>query len=161
LTSLVWRRAKLRLRALRPRAITHDDRTRMRADVCLSTGTSLAIVDPIAGASLQAQALIDALALGDPERLALARALEVGYAGIAGSRGAANTARVLAEAERAADRAGTQHARAMVAWMRGMVSYLDGRFRDARTELDRAARVYAEHCPGHVWEQAQAELFAA
>src|SRR5207244_7215531 len=68
---------------------------------------------------------------------------------------------VLALAERAVEQSGTPLSRAMLAWMRGMVYFLDGRFRSALTLLDGAARTFAEACPGHVWEQSQAELFAA
>jgi hypothetical protein len=163
LAQLLWRRARLRLLGRpkpRPGAAA-DDRARMRTDVCLSTATSLAIVDTIAGASLQAQAMIEALALGDPHRTAQALALEVGYASIGGRRAVARTAAAIAEAERAADAAGTAEPKALCGWMRGMASYLDGRFKDAKLELDAAARLYAETCPGHVWEQAQAEMFAA
>jgi hypothetical protein len=162
LASLLWRRTKLRLRGA-PRASPKvaDERVRMRFDVCLSAGTSLAIVDTIAGASLQAQAMLDARALGDPDRVALALALEVGYTSIGGRRAAARTAKVLAQAERAADAAGVAEPKALCAWMRGMASYLDGRFHDSKRELDAAARLYAETCPGHVWEEAQAEMFAA
>jgi serine/threonine protein kinase len=163
LTSLVWRRAKLRLRLRGRRGAggSIDERARVRTDVCLSTGTSLAVVDTIAGASLHAQAMLDALALGDPDRLAMALAMEIGYAAIEGTRGAARTAKIIADAERAAATAGTPLARAMIAWMRGMVAFLDGRYRLAQSLLDGAARLFAETCPGHVWEQAQAELFAA
>ncbi|HTJ44310.1 MAG TPA: AAA family ATPase [Kofleriaceae bacterium] len=160
LTSLVWRRAKLKLRSIRK--TTHDDdRARVRCDVCLSTGTTLAVVDTIAGASLHAQAMLDALAIGDPVRLAHALAMEIGYSAIDGTRAAARTQKIVADAERAADAAGTPLARAMVAWMRGMVAFLDGRYRLAQSLLDGAARSFAETCPGHVWEQSQAELFAA
>jgi hypothetical protein len=161
LTSLVWRRAKLKLRSIRKGAAPTDERTRVRCDVCLSTGTTLAVVDTIAGASLHAQAMLDALALGDPVRLANALAMEIGYSAIDGTRAAARTQKILGEAERAADAAGAPLARAMVAWMRGMVAFLDGRYRLAQSLLDGAARQFAETCPGHVWEQSQAELFAA
>ena len=163
LAQLLWRRARLRVFGrprTRPGAID-DERARMRTDVCLSTATSLAIVDTIAGASLQAQAMLEALPLGDPHRTAQALALEVGYAAIGGRRAAAHTAAAIADAERAAAAAGTAEPKALCTWMRGMASYLDGRFKDARLELDAAARLYAETCPGHVWEQAQAEMFAA
>ena len=58
-------------------------------------------------------------------------------------------------------RSGTPVAEAQLQWMRGMHAFLIGRFKDAIVLLDGAARAFAERCPGRVWEQAQAELFAA
>ncbi|HUQ03557.1 MAG TPA: protein kinase [Kofleriaceae bacterium] len=163
LTSLLWRRARLALPY--HRKIDNDsegaDRHRLRADVALSCGATLAIVDSILGASLHALGLLEAKRLDDPARLAMALNYEAGYAAIAGSTGAARTERALQDAAVAVKAAGTPLAEAQLQWMRGMNAFLSGRFKDAIVLLDGAARAFAERCPGRVWEQAQAELFAA
>ncbi len=163
LTSLMWRRARLAM-PWRPRPVkpgVEADRLRVRTDVCLSSGASLAVIDSIAGASLHALGVLEARRLGDPQRLALAMALDVGYNAIAGSAGAARTERALQAAAEAARVAGTPLAAATLAWMRGLNAFLMARFKEAVVLLDGGARAFADGCPGHVWEQAQCELFAA
>ncbi|MBZ0231597.1 MAG: hypothetical protein K8M05_04550, partial [Deltaproteobacteria bacterium] len=163
LTSLLWRRARLAM-PWHPRIAEKRERLerhRLRTDVALSCGATLAVVDSILGASLHALGLLEAKRLGDPDRLAVALGYEVGYAAIAGSGGLARTERALDAAAAAAKSAGTPFAEAHMLWMRGMHAFLIGRFKDAVVLLDGAARAFAERCPGRVWEQAQAELFAA
>ena len=163
LTSLLWRRARLAM-PWRPRVAAGSERAerhRLRADVALSCGATLAVVDSILGASLHALGLLEARRLGDPDRLAMARCYDVGYAAIAGSGGLARTERAIEAAAAAVRTAGTPVAEAQLQWMRGMHAFLIGRFKDAVVLLDGAARAFAERCPGRVWEQAQAELFAA
>ena len=163
LTSLLWRRARLAVPWPRRAARDGEDieRRRLRADVCLSCGASLSVVDSIVGATLHALGLLEARRLGDPERLAMATTLEVGYAAIAGSSGLARTERTLAVATAAAASAGTPLADAMLQFVRGMHAFLLGRFKDAVVLLDGGSRAFAERCPGKVWEQAQCEMFAA
>ena len=163
LLSLVWRRARLKLRTWRGAQATRrlDAAARLRADVCLSCGTSLAVVDSLAGANLHARGLDEALRIGDRERIALGLALEAGFSALPGTRSAARTARLIAEAERAVAEVASPLPAATLAWVRGMVAYLQGRFRDAARLGDAAARQFAETCPGRLWEQSQAELFAA
>ena len=163
LLSFVWRRARLEVRRWRGAAAPKriDAAARLRADVCLSCGTSLAVVDSLAGASLHARGLDEALRIGDRDRIALGLALDAGFSALPGTRGAARTAEVLAEAERAVAEIGSPLPAATLAWVRGMVAYLQGRYRDAARLNDAAARQFAETCPGRIWEQSQAELFAA
>lgn len=162
-TSLLWRRTRLAM-PWHPRVAAHSasaERHRLRTDVALSCGATLAVVDSILGASLHALGLLEARRLGDPDRLAMARCYDVGYAAIAGSGGLARTERAIEAAAAAVRTAGTPVAEAQLLWMRGMHAFLIGRFKDAVVLLDGAARTFAERCPGRVWEQAQAELFAA
>jgi tetratricopeptide (TPR) repeat protein len=160
-TSLLWRRTRLALPWHPKFGAESVERHRLRTDVALSCGATLGIVDSILGASLHALGLLEAKRLGDPERLAMALCFEVGYAAIAGSTGAARTERAIEDASAAVKTAGTPLADAQLQWMRGMHAFLIGRFKDAIVLLDGAARAFAERCPGRVWEQAQAELFAA
>ncbi len=119
------------------------------------------MVDSVAGASLHALGLAEALRIGDRERIALGLALEAGFSALPGTAGAQRTERLLADAERAVTEVGTPLPAATLAWVRGMVAYLQGRYRDAARLNDAAARIFAEKCPGRIWEQSQAELYAA
>ncbi len=165
MTSLLWRRARVRLRGLRgtrsSAAGVRDPAAMLRADVCLSFGMSLSLIDTIAGANLHALGALDAMRLGDPDRLARALAAEAGYTAIGGTRVAARTARLLAEAEVAARRASSPLPAEMVRWVRGLSLFMQGRYGDALAALDEAVRGLAERCPGQIWEQTSAELFAA
>jgi tetratricopeptide (TPR) repeat protein len=161
-TSLMWRRARVRLRALREAGgAARDPAVMLRADVCLSFGMSLGLIDTLAGASLHALGALDAMRLGEPDRLARALAAEAGYVAIAGTRGAARAARLLDEAEAHARRAVTPVPSEIVRWVRGLTLFLQGRYPEALEALDAAARGFAERCPGLIWEQTSAELFAA
>ncbi len=162
LASLLWRRLRLRWPG-RPRKLPvgGSERARLRTDVCLSCGASLAIIDSIAGSALHALGLLEARRLGEPDRLALATAFEVGYAASFGTCGVARTERMIAEATRVGRATTAAVPAATLTWMRGLAAYLRADFRAAVPLLDAAARAFAETCPGHVWEQAQAELFAA
>jgi serine/threonine protein kinase len=163
LAAYLWRRAKLRLRGLEPAAkpAVVDERARIRADVCLSTGVALGIIDFITGAGLHSLGLLEALRLAEPERIAIALATEGGYHAADGPAGMAKTQELLRRAEVLAGESQSQLAAGMVTYMRCISAFLEGRFRDATTLGDAASRHFAEHCPGHVWEQASAEVFAA
>src|SRR5262249_18597522 len=56
---------------------------------------------------------------------------------------------------------GSLLATGMVTWTRAIASFLEGRYKDAFTFADAASRHFSEHCPGRVWEQASADMFAS
>jgi eukaryotic-like serine/threonine-protein kinase len=162
LAKLMWRRARMQVRRRRTAPPPQlDASARLRADVCMSIGVSLAMVDTVTAASLHAVGALEAMRLGDRERLARALATEAGYAATRGLAGAARAARMLDEADRAARESGSAVAAGIVLWSRGIAAYVEGRYRDALDACDVAVRHFAERCPGHVWEHASAELFAA
>ena len=163
-TSLLWRRARVRLRGMRGSRASGkpaDPGALLRADVCLSIGMSLGLIDTVQGAGIHALGALEAMRLGDPDRLARALAIEAAYAASDGTRGESRTARLLDDADAAARRARTPLPAEMVRWSRGIAEFLSGRYREALAELDAAARGLAERCPGQVWELASCELFAA
>jgi hypothetical protein len=152
-TSLLWRRARVRLRSLRsakPAGKPADPGALLRTDVCLSIGLSLGLIDTIQGASIHAVGALEAMRLGDPDRLARALATEAAYAAADGTRGEARTRRLLDEASTAAKKARTPLPAEMIKWVRGVGEFLCGRYREALVELDAAARGLAERCPGQV-----------
>ena len=160
LPSLLWLRAVLRTRGLafKPRAGPLDDATRARIDVCWSTALGLSMVDSVRGAEFQTRMLLLSLRAGEPYRVALALALEVGHVSAAGTGAHARTARLLTRARALAAETGVPHAIAMVEGSAGVAAYLEGRFADALTQCELAAREYRERCVGSTWEQDTMEI---
>ncbi len=160
LPSLLWLRAVLRTRGLafKPRSGPLDDATRARIDVCWSTALGLSMVDSVRGAEFQTRMLLLSLRAGEPYRIALALALEVGHVSAAGTGAHARTARLLTRARALAAETAVPHAIAMVEGSAGVAAYLEGRFGDALTQCELAAREYRERCVGSTWEQDTMEI---
>ena len=79
LLSLLWRRARLRIRGLAfvARQADHiDTDTLLRLDTCWSAATGLALVNMISASDFSARHLLMALDAGEPSRIARAMALE-------------------------------------------------------------------------------------
>ena len=107
LASLLWRRARLRLRGLGfrerdPSEIAAADLTRI--DVCWSAGAGLSVVDTIRGADFQARGLLLSLEAGEPSRIARALAMEAAHTASTGGSNRKTTARLLERAEELAHR---------------------------------------------------------
>jgi eukaryotic-like serine/threonine-protein kinase len=163
LASLLWRRARLRLRRLsfrqrHPAEIAAADLTRI--DVCWSAGVGLSVVDTIRGADFQARGLLLALAAGEPSRIARSLAMEAAHTASTGGWNRKASARLLEKAADLADRAQDAYALAMVTLGRGVVAYLEGRWKEAQEECDRAETIFRDHCTGVAWELDTAHAFA-
>jgi hypothetical protein len=164
LASLLWRRARLRLRGLRFRerdlsSIAASDLTRI--DVCWSAGVGLSVVDTIRGADFQARGLLLSLKSGAPSRIARSLAMEVAHRASAGGSTRKSSARLLEMAESLARRVDDDYTSAMVTLARGVAAYLEGRWREARVECDRAATIFRDRCTGVAWELDTASAFAS
>jgi serine/threonine protein kinase/tetratricopeptide (TPR) repeat protein len=163
LASLLFRRARLRLRRLgfRERAldrIAASDLTRI--DVCWSAGVGLSVVDTIRGADFQARGLLLSLDSGEPSRIARALAMEVAHRASAGGSNRKTSARLLEMAESLARRVDDAYTSAMVTLARGVAAYLEGRWQDAQRDCDRAQSIFRDHCTGVAWELDTASAFA-
>jgi serine/threonine protein kinase len=163
LASLLWRRARLRLRRLGFRErdqseIAPADLTRI--DVCWSAGVGLSVVDTIRGADFQARGLLLSLEAGEPSRIARSLAMEAAHTASTGGSKHRASARLLAMADNLAHRVDDAYATAMVTMGRGVVAYLEGRWRDAQLNCDRAETIFRDHCTGVAWELDTANAFA-
>jgi hypothetical protein len=163
LLSLLWQRARLRLRGLGFRERDPSEiapAELMRIDVCWSAGAGLSVVDTIRGADFQARGLLLSLAAGEPTRIARALAMEAAHAASAGGSNREATARLLARADELAGRVAQPYALGMVALARGVSAYLEGRWALAQGECDRAEAIFLDRCTGVAWELDTAHAFA-
>jgi hypothetical protein len=164
LASLLWRRAILRLRGLEFRErdlseIAASDLTRI--DVCWSAGVGLSVVDTIRGADFQARGLLLSLEAGEPSRIARSLAMEVAHRASTGGSNRKTSGRLLAMAKGLAERVDDGYTSAMVTLARGVAAYLEGRWREAQNECDRAESIFRDRCTGVAWELDTASAFAA
>ena len=163
LASLLWGRARLRLRGLGfrqcdPSEIAAANLTRI--DVCWSAGAGLSVVDTIRGADFQARGLLLALEAGEPSRIARALAMEAAHTASTGGSNRKTTARLLERAEDLARRVEDPYALGMVILARGVAAYLEGRWQDAHESCDRAEMIFRDHCTGVAWEIDTANAFS-
>jgi hypothetical protein len=160
LASLLWQRARLRLRGLRWRerhARDIADSVLARVDVLLDVGEALGMFDSIRGADFQLRGLLAALKLGERSRIARALGVEAIYLASQGPRGAARARglidrmRTIAKAER------DPFLEALADTAAGVVAYLGGELVRA-AELLRATEDRFEDL-GSTWELNNARLF--
>ena len=129
-----------------------------KVDLLFSASTSLAMVDPVIGRLVQCHFLRAALDAGEPRRLCLALAIELGYLGQLGWKGLRRIERVLDRVRALADHADDPYARGLASTMQGFVSAQLGRWKDARLMLEAGIRVMREHGTGVRWEVDVAEI---
>ncbi len=155
LTSLLFRRAELRLRGLgfSPRKageITPFDLRRV--DVCWSAAQGLGMVDVLRGAYFQVRCLLFALAAGDSYRVARSLALELGFVATAGPKERGRVDDLLRAAREAAEMSRHPHALAMVTAISGVRLFLEGRFREALAPLSEGEHLLRTKCLNTSWE---------
>jgi serine/threonine protein kinase/tetratricopeptide (TPR) repeat protein len=163
LVLLVFWRALLALRGLRyrerdPSRVPARDLTRV--DVCWSVAFALGLSDHIYGYVFQARAMLFALQVGEPTRVARALAVSGGYAATRGARGAARAGTELAKARVLAERTGDPQSVAYAIASSAVAHYLVGDFRRTIADADRAEALFRDRVPGTSWEQATAHHFA-
>ncbi len=163
LLQLVFLRFLLLLRGLRfrERDVSQvSTRDLMRLDVCWSVAFSLALSDHIFGNVFQARAVLLALQVGEPTRVARALAVAAGYQAIDGGRSAARVERQLTRARALAERTADPASIAYTVANSAVSHYLMGRFRHCLDDCDRAATMFRDRVPGTSWEQATMHHFA-
>ncbi len=163
LASLLYRRARLRLRGLGFRErdesqVAKEDLTRI--DTTWSVGLNLSMVDTIRGADFQTRSTLLALAAGEPFRVARSLAVEAGHCATAGHSARKRTAALVRAATALAERMGNPHAIAMTQLTEGMGAMLEGRFRHGVHSLRRAESTVRERCTGMAWELGSARIMA-
>ena len=161
LLSLLLRRVQLRLRGLRyQRRSTADisPRERQRTAICWTGAVGLSVVDLLRGADYAARCLLLALRQGDEERIALAMALEACHNAYGGGNTARRAVDLTRVATRIARRVSDPLAQGIIAFAPGAIALYTGRWRQARTRLDRAEHIFTEQCTGVAWELATVRM---
>jgi tetratricopeptide (TPR) repeat protein/predicted Ser/Thr protein kinase len=161
LVSLVWQRAKLRLRGLgfRPR---DESEIPVRDLVCLdiyrSVACGLAMVDNVLGAAFQTRWLLLALKTGEPRRVAHAMYQEAVY--LSSQRG---TKRRVDQLVTVADQITTHNPDAFLSAFRlgshGVIDYFRGDFRPASEKLTEAQALFRDYTTGTTRDLGTARLF--
>jgi len=163
LVLLVFWRALLALRGMRyrerdPSRVAARDLTRV--DVCWSVAFALGLSDHIYGSVFQARAMLFALQVGEPTRVARALAVSGGYLATKGARASARVATHLAKARAIAERTRDPQSIAYAIANSAVSHYLVGDFPRTVTDADRAEVMFRDRVPGTSWEQATAHHFA-
>jgi serine/threonine protein kinase/tetratricopeptide (TPR) repeat protein len=159
---LVFWRALLALRGTRyrerdPSLVPARDLTRV--DVCWSVAFALGLSDHIYGSVFEARAMLFALQVGEPTRVARALAVSGGYLATRGARSSARVATNLAKARAIAERTGDPQSIGYAIANSAVSHYLVGEFPRTVTDADRAEAMF-RGVPGTSWEQATMHHFA-
>ncbi len=160
LFGLLLYRFLLLVRGLRFRERSEDDvpaHALTRLEACHGVGRILALVDTIRGGYFQTRALLAALALGEPNRVAHALSAEAVYLGTSGN--AARSAMLLERARAIGERTGNARVQAFTEASVGFSQFVLGRFCSALEHCDHAAGMLRT-CPGAWWELRVAQLAA-
>jgi hypothetical protein len=163
LSSLLWRRARLRLRGLgwkRREASALPPETLTRIDVADAATVGLAAVDSMRAAAFQTQQLQLALEAGEPRRVHRALCTEAIFLAMGGRRNAARVAGVLAIIAKLTDELDTPEARAGYAGTVGIAGFQLGQWRRCLEECRKAEAILRDRCTGVRWELSTAQIFA-
>lgn len=162
LASLLFHEAKLRVAPLRRRlhsAQSVDTLHLARIDVAFAAATGIALSDPLRGAEYASRGLLLALEAGEPVRLCRALAVAAGNAATRGESGRSRAEDLVRAAERIAQEIGEPRVQAQALLAAGMVHFLLGEWRSARTKLERADSVFRESCRAVAWELANTQTW--
>jgi hypothetical protein len=131
-----------------------------RIDVCWSINAGLGVVDTLVAQVFQKRQLVEALAVGEPTRVARALAMETVSSSIGGSRVRARTERVVAATSAVAATLDDPYVRGLQQMSTGVAHYLQGDWRPALALLDEAETIFRTRCVGVVWELATTHWFS-
>jgi hypothetical protein len=118
------------------------------------------MIDTLAGAAFHARHLWLALRLGDPRRALRALAVEIGQRGALGIREDIRVGQLLASTRAQAEVLGDPHVIGLVETMAGSFHWMNGRWREARDQSQRAIDVLTTSCGSPAWETTTAQIFA-
>jgi serine/threonine protein kinase/tetratricopeptide (TPR) repeat protein len=153
LRALLWQRMKLRLRGLgwKTRDATEiSPATLGRIDACWSVGVGLGLVDNVRGAAFSTRHLLLALEAGEPYRVARGLAQEAVFAAYSSRPERAQA--LVAQVKTMAQVLPQPHALGLAQLAAGFAAFVDGRWKAALTELNRAEATLRERCTGVAWE---------
>jgi predicted Ser/Thr protein kinase len=164
LASVVWRRARLRLRGLEwkeRRATEIAPETLLRVDVLKAASHSLALVDNIRAADFNVRLLLDALTIGERSRCVLALASESVYQSSQGGRGVARARKLIATVRALDQESSDPKLRAFVLMSEGAVEYWVCQLGRAIELVTEAERTFREETTGTSLELKSTRMFLA
>ncbi len=153
--SLLWFRAKLRLRGLGFRRRKPDEippEERLRVDTTFALAKGLSFVDSILGARFQAENLIRALDAGDPSRVVLGLAGESAFSASEGTPSRQRTEALLRYTHRVRAETSELNSLGLSLVTEGMAYYLMGDLGEARAKLEESILFLRDKCRGVTWE---------
>jgi len=131
-----------------------------RIDTCWAAALGLSLVDPIYGCAFHARHLMMVLRVGEPYRVALALAMEIGHCSVAGGRSQRRVSKLLRTTTHLAERIDHPHALAMATLMAGTAAWLTGRWRDASEMAEQSEEILRDRCTGVAWELSTSHVFS-
>jgi hypothetical protein len=157
IASLLWQRARVRLRMRRPPEELAVAPQRLAA--CWSAVVGLSMVSPMRSPEYQARYLRMALDAGDARRIALGMVFECITAATSGPP-ATRAHALLDDTAGWAARADEPLTRGYLDAARGAVAFLCCRWRESFEHSERAERTFREECVGAAWEVGTAQRLA-
>jgi eukaryotic-like serine/threonine-protein kinase len=164
LASLVWNRARLRLRSHEPRtveAMRISPYQLLRVDTLWTAATDLGMVDLVVGADFATRQLLLALELGEPARLARALTTEAMFLAAQGARTAKRADAVLSLAEKLIAKLDDPELPAWLLGARGMKAFMAGELARSIEYNEAAIRILREECTGVLWQVGGVEVQVA
>jgi hypothetical protein len=164
LASVVWTRAKLRMRGLRWKERRESQiapETLLRLDVLKAASQSLALVDNIRAAAFNARWLLLALQVGENIRTALAVLTETVYQSSQGGGGAVRARALLDTVRKLCQDSNDPRLRAFLLMSEGTVEYWTCRLARADELIGQAEAVFREQTTGTNLELKSARMFHA
>jgi tetratricopeptide (TPR) repeat protein len=163
LTTLLWRRAHIRLRGLgwkRTNESALPPETLTRIDVADAATTGLSAIDSVRAAAFQTQHLLLSLDAGEPHRVLRALCVEAIFLAMVGTRNGKRIDHVVALVAKLADELDSAETRAFYEGTIGIVSFQQGQFRRALEYCRRAEALLRDRCTGYRWEISTAQIFS-
>jgi tetratricopeptide (TPR) repeat protein len=163
LMSLIWWRARLRVRGLKVTLREPADlrpRDLSRIDVYRALSYGLSMIDNVRGADFMSRCTYHALEAGERDRLVKVLSPQASLLASQGEAGQTQAARLVATARKLAEGGPP----GILAWPLGaeaINSYFQGRLDDSLAVLPQVISIFREHTTGAVWEMATARLFLA
>lgn len=162
LLALVFQRARLGLRGygFRARPIQEIPACDLAwIDIYHSVATGLGAVDPICAAGFHTRGLLGALRAGEPSRVTLLLALEIGQIAIAGGTARRRVERLLAKADALSRQLGDPRVDGSVRLSACIAACLQGRWKRAVELGGEAEAIFRQQCTGVAWELNTAQCF--
>jgi len=162
LASLLWQRARIRLRGLSYREREERDvpaSTLRRVDALATVAEGLAIADPLRAAGLQGKHLQAALSAGEPRRIGQALAYEAAFVSLVGARAHERVQSILSTMRAIAERTDDALLHGVYIGIEGIIALHEARFADAATHSAKAVDYLRANCHGANWETSTANFF--
>ena len=128
-------------------------------DVFLSAGTGIGMADPLVGSLFQVRALLGALRLGEPFRVARCLCVEATYRAAFGGTGYRRAEDLLARAGGIFERLNSDPGRVLHSLGTGMSMFQQGRWRECLDATTRGREIGISRCTGMTFELNTTEFF--